>query len=138
MEMAILLTGDIALRTVAGLFYANITGMKGVQILILTIILASLVSAGVAFYKFYIIRDYLVFANVSCDSTSHSCFVGDGDSAPQYYEKVSKKANAIPICNGWLNQCPELSCTQGDSSCTIEYCQSDTGDTCYGPVTTNQ
>lgn len=112
--------------------------MKVGKLIILFVVLASLVSSSVAFYKFYIVRDYLVFANVSCDSTLHSCFVGDGDSAPQYYEKISKKANTIPVCNGWLNQCQELSCTQGDSSCTIEYCQSDTGDTCYGPVSTNQ
>lgn len=112
--------------------------MKGVQILILTIILASLVSASVAFYKFYIVRDYLVFASVSCDSTLYSCFVGDGDSAPRYYEKISKKANMIPVCNGWLDQCPELYCTQGDPNCIVEYCQSDTEDTCYGPVSDNQ
>lgn len=112
--------------------------MKIAKITILLISLASLVSASIAFYKFYIARDYLIFANVSCDSTSHSCFVGDNGATSQYYEKVSKIANTIPVCNGWLNQCPELSCAQGDSSCTVEYCESDTGDTCYGPVPVGQ
>jgi len=111
--------------------------MKGTRILILIIILASLISAGVAFYKFYIVRDYLVFANVPCDPVQHSCFIGNGQDTPQYYEKISKKANTIPVCNGWLDQCPELTCVQGDSSCTVEYCQSDTGDACHGPVPAN-
>jgi hypothetical protein len=112
--------------------------MKGAKLFTLVIILASLVSVGVAFDKFYIARDYFIFANVSCDSTLHSCFVGDGDSAPKHYEKVSRKANTIPTCNGWADQCPELTCAQNDSSCTVEYCQLDTGDTCYGPVPAGQ
>lgn len=112
--------------------------MKGVKLFTLVIILASVVSISVSFYKFYIARDYLIFSNVSCDSTLHSCFVGDSDATSQYYEKVSKIANTIPVCNGWLNQCPELSCTQGGPSCTVEYCSPDTGDTCYGPAPVGQ
>lgn len=119
-------------------FYGKITDMKGAHLVISLVILASLVSAGVAFYKFYITRDYLVFANVTCDSTLNSCFIGDGDSTPRYYETISKKANTIPVCNGWLDQCLELYCTQGDPNCIVEYCQSDTEDTCYGPVSDNQ
>jgi len=112
--------------------------MKGVKLFTLVIILASVVSIGVSFYKFYIARDYLIFANISCDPALHSCFAGDGNGAPQYYEKISRMANTIPECNGWLNQCPELTCAQGDSNCTIEYCSTDTGDTCYGPVPIGQ
>ena len=118
-------------------FYAKITSMKNVHALILAVVLTSLVSASVAFYKFYVVRDYLIFANVSCDSTLYSCFVGDDDSTPKYYEKISRKANTVPICDGWLDQCPELTCVQGDSNCAVEYCQSDTEDTCYGPVSAN-
>lgn len=110
--------------------------MESAKVLIAIIILASLLSAGMAFYKFYIVRDYFVFANVTCDSTLNSCFVGDGDNIPRYYKKISKVANTIQICNGWQDQCPELSCEQGDPNCTVEYCQHDTGDICYGPVST--
>jgi len=112
--------------------------MKGVQLFTIVIILASLISAGVAFNKFYIARNYLVFANVPCDPNLHSCFVGDGDSAPKSYEKISRKANTIPVCNGWLNQCPELICAQNDSSCSIEYCDLSTGDACNGPTPISQ
>lgn len=105
--------------------------MKSAKVLIVTIILASVVSAGFAFYKFYIARDYFVFANVSCDPTLHSCFVGDGQDTPQYYKKISKRANTIPACDGWLDQCPVLTCVQEDQNCTIEYCETGTGDSCF-------
>lgn len=111
--------------------------MKVARILTIIIILGSLASAGTAFYKFYIARDYLIIADVSCDSNLHSCFVGDGDATPLRYEKISKRANTIPSCNGWLDQCPKLTCEQGDSSCMVEYCQPDTGDTCDGPTSSS-
>lgn len=110
--------------------------MKVPQIVIWLTLLVSFISASVAFYKFYIVRDYIVLANVPCDSTLHSCFVGDGDNTPQSYEEISKVANTIPACNGWQDQCPELTCDQGSFGCTITYCQLGTGDSCSGPTQT--
>ena len=111
--------------------------MHGTRILIALIIVASLVSAGMAFFTLYVARDYLVFANVSCDPTQHSCFVGDGENTPRYYEEVTRRANTIPACNGWFDQCQELNCADGDSSCTVQYCEQGGEDACYGPIAPN-
>ena len=108
-----------------------------VRVFILLVVGALVVSASVAFYTFYIVRDYALFANVSCNPSTHSCFVGDGDTTPQFYAKLTKRANTIPACNGWLNQCPELACAAGDETCAIAYCSPGGEDTCY-TVSVNQ
>ncbi len=100
--------------------------------LILLIILGSLVSAGLAVKKFAIDRDYLVEANVSCDPTQHSCFVGDGETTPKFYEMISKKAYLIPACDGWADKCPELSCSSSDGNgCAEAFCEEGGEDICY-------
>jgi hypothetical protein len=104
------------------------------KIVIWAVIISSLISAFVAFNKFYIHRQYLVEANVSCDTQVHSCFIGDDDNTPRYYQKVTRLASTIPECNGWAGQCPELSCTDRDLNCTVEYCIPGGSDTCSGPT----
>ncbi len=108
-----------------------------IRTLILFVIVTSIVSAGIALYTYYIEREYVVFANVSCDPGIHSCFVGDGEYTPLWYAKIAKEANSIPTCDGWLDQCAELTCDAGDESCTIEYC-TEGEEVCYGPVQENQ
>lgn len=106
--------------------------MRASKILILLILVGSLLSAGLAAKKFALDRDYPVEANVPCDPTIHSCFVGDGDTNPAFYESIRKKAYLIPACDGWADQCPVLSCSPSDGEgCTETFCE-EGGDTpCY-------
>jgi hypothetical protein len=107
--------------------------MKGARAIILLVLIGSVVSAGLAYKKFALDRDYFVYANVPCDPAAHSCFVGDGDDTPSFYEKVSKKAYLIPACDGWAGQCPVLSCSPSDGmNCAEEFCSTGGADACSG------
>ena len=94
----------------------------------------SVLSAALAVDRFYLKKDYFVYANVPCDTTLYSCFIGDGDSAPQFYMEVQKKAYAIPPCDARGGTCGTLACAESENDCSVTYCSSDAGDSCYGPV----
>ena len=95
----------------------------------------SLVSAALAVDRFYVNRDYFVYANVPCDTTLYSCFIGDGDSAPEFYMEIQKKAYEIPPCDALRGTCGALECAPGEQDCSVTYCSPDTESGCYGPVT---
>lgn len=105
-------------------------GMNLNRLLISFLILASLVSAALAFDKFYIRRDYIVMANIDCDPSQNSCFVGDGEDTPDYYAELSRPAYSISVCNGWADQCAPLTCDDGNPQCSIEYCTPGGDDQC--------
>ncbi len=88
------------------------------------IIAGAVLSIALAFYKFYIEKDYLIHAHVPCDPFVDPCFIGveDETGAPQFYKEVQKMAYAIPACNGWKDACPPLACKPGEPLCTEIYC----------------
>src|SRR5689334_21394813 len=94
-------------------------------VLIALIFIATALSA----VHYFIQRDYLVVANVTCDPQLYSCFVGDGEDLPEFYMTVSKPASQIPACNAWKDECSELSCN-GETGCEETYCLPDSEDTC--------
>lgn len=106
--------------------------MKNPRFFITFMVIFSLVSTGVAFYTYYVKRSYLVFANVLCDPAAHSCFVGDGEYAPLTYAVVSRPAYTIPACDGWKDECEELSCADQEEACVVTYCEPNSEDLCTG------
>lgn len=80
------------------------------------------------YVNFFVLRNFLVTASVSCDPSTESCFVmrcdteslEDCDTTP--YKYVKKKASNIPICNPYKNDCPESTCAPNESGCVITYC----------------
>jgi|GEM_PF-2548559 len=81
-----------------------------------------LISGGAAFYQFLIAENYIVFANVVCDPTQYSCFVGDGETTPMYYKEVARPASNIPSCV-WSGECAVDSCWEGEPLCEETYCE---------------
>lgn len=106
--------------------------MPTTRFLLEGIILASIASSLVAFYVFFLTRDYWVYANVPCDPSQYSCFIGDGEAAPQFYKIIEKKAYAIPPCDAWAGECYLLACslTDNENVCIETYCSPDSGDSC--------
>ncbi len=107
--------------------------MRPTQLVLFTIFALSAVSAALAFNRYYVDRDYWVYAEVDCDPALHSCFIGDGETTPNFYEHMQRKAYAIPACDGWKDECKVLTCApvESDELCSIAYCSTDAGDQCY-------
>ena len=98
------------------------------------LVAVSVLSAGVALWKFGLMRDYIVYANVPCDPALDSCFVGDGENTPELYKSIEKPAYAVPHCNGWADECPILSCRAFEDGCYETLCDPAEEEGCYGPL----
>ncbi len=104
---------------------------------ILYIILPLCVIAIVAsFYRFMVLRDYMVTYEGVCDPATHSCFlacVDDSCSETYYYSLVQKRSQDVMAqCGPDITDCELASvCVESDRECSIEYCDSSV-DTCVG------
>lgn len=92
------------------------------------ILVATVVAAS--YYRYVVLEDFLVYAQVSCDPDSESCFVyecapedGCDPEEPYYFYKVIyKDAAAIEACDPWSEDgCQELTCEAGEA-CEIVEC----------------
>ena len=111
--------------------------MRIKRFLLVFIVVGSLISTTVAVLRFYIIHDYIVFADVHCDPAIHSCFVGDGQTTPDYYSEVRVPAYLIPHCDGWKGECKELTCKEiAPNLCSQTYCAEGGNRPCHGPQAT--
>ena len=108
-----------------------LSSMHPTRTILVVIAIGLLTAAAGSFYNFYILRNYMIFAAVPCDSALHSCFIGDGVVTPTLYQKVYKKAYLVPACDAWAGKCPELDCTTGNGvGCVTEYCPQDSAEDC--------
>lgn len=90
--------------------------------LIFLIVVGAVVSSGLAWKRFYVDRNYYIYAQVPCDPLVNSCFIGEGTGASQYYKKIQKLAYLVPACNGWNEACPPLKCEPNEPQCKETYC----------------
>ncbi len=99
--------------------------MKGVNVLLVCIIVLLIGVSGFAkYYKYVIQRDYLITAAVSCNPESESCFVYECDGpecTEQAYKYIEKKAYDFAVCNPYTQECQEETCTD-ESGCTETLC----------------
>lgn len=101
--------------------------------LFLFVLLAIVVIGAYKYKEFVIDRNFDIFAHVTCDPQSESCFVADcspeDDSECDLipYKKVLKPAKNIEECAP-SEECPELSCGENEVGCTITYCSLETID----------
>ena len=101
------------------------------------LILLIIISVGITFYKIVILKNYQIVAQVSCNPATEKCFESICDPAEDekcpenvtertsYYKNISKKANTIYVCEMTeekLGCNKELSCTEGEASCSYTYC----------------
>lgn len=81
---------------------------------------------SIAFYKFYILKDYYIKSEADCDPEIEKCFVYECDPAvdtecPEnaderlsYYKLIEKKASALPLCDSSSPDCPPIACQEGE------------------------
>lgn len=109
--------------------------------------LALATSIGATYYRIVVARDYVILAQADCDPTTENCFVYECDPEAEecsgipeediwYYEKVSRKAANIPLCNPDEEDCEALVCPEGEEECEVAFCDEATktdDETCSDP-----
>jgi hypothetical protein len=120
---------------------------KKSKILFIIFFAAIFISVIFTFYRIFILKDYYIRMEMSCDPAEEKCFVrtcdpdsdsecpADVNERTDYYKIIEKKAIAIPDCKSENNECPEINCI-GDSDCLEILCDKDTvieGETCNDP-----
>lgn len=106
-------------------------------------------SIGATYYRYFILRDYMITAQAECDPYTEACFIwscdpdtegectGDPEEDIAYYKNISRNARNIPLCNPADEDCEALVCPSGEADCTLTLCDADTvteGVTCNDPV----
>lgn len=82
--------------------------------------------AGHNFYRYFLVKDYVVHAHTSCDPSNYSCFtLADATGSPtvnnKFYSKVTTDSAHAPKCLDEQN-CENFVCARGAVACTILYC----------------
>ena len=91
------------------------------------------VSLGFSFYKFYIVRDYIVYGHTECDPSINRCFVsecdpesgecsGNPEEDTEYYVLIEKNASQIAVCDPHTEECEALSCKPDEVGCKEYFC----------------
>jgi hypothetical protein len=82
------------------------------------------------FSQYTVQENYILYALITCDPTTHNCFTTDCDPENEEcdtstYKKVEMTANAAPACVK-ENNCEEFACESDDPNCSETYCSEDT------------
>lgn len=97
---------------------------------VMIIVGASIVSAAFSVVSLGVFHNYTLIANIDCDPSSESCFIGDGENTPETYKIVEIYASDVPACNGWEGECKPLSCDPSSAECIELQCEEGVED-CY-------
>ena len=105
------------------------------KILTYSLIILLLLSAGASYYRFMVIHDYVIVAEVDCDPTSESCFVwqcdpavegectGDPEDDTWYYKITERDAQNIPACDSEDDTCERFACDpETEADCSVTFC----------------
>lgn len=96
---------------------------KKSKILIVIVGLAILTSIGVSFYKYVVVKNYQIFAEMPCDPTIDNCFVRTAeDNSTSTYKLLSRQASNIPLCDPAVETCRALTCEPNELNCEITTC----------------
>jgi hypothetical protein len=107
-------------------------------IVTIAILLALVTTVAVSYYKYILLQDFMIYAQVECNPESEECFIfqcsPDDDAECSfneeeqftYYKIIYKPAYDIPSCNTLNEECEELSCDTYESKCEVIYCSDET------------
>jgi hypothetical protein len=118
----------------------------GSRMLFLLFTTALVISVGLAFFKFFILRDYPIQSQVECDPYTEACFTyhcdpaaeecsGDPVADTSYYKLLDRNAKNIPLCNPVEESCIPLVCPEGEEGCVVTFCDTSVDETaeCTNP-----
>ena len=85
--------------------------------------------------KYFLDKDYPVYAEVPCDPVTEVCFVYHCDSETDectgvaeedttYYKKIERSAASFPSCDPNEEACTATSCDGNDVGCIVTFCDS--------------
>jgi hypothetical protein len=123
------------------------------RILTWTFFLVIITVVIITFFKYFVIKDYIIQAEANCDPMTEECFIyecvpgTDADCADDpedpeamlsYYKIVEKKAFLIPDCDPNNENCDALNCQgQDEENCKETFCSDETkekGTECVDPT----
>ena len=122
---------------------------KKSKILFLVFFLVLAGSIFLTYYRYMVVRDYIIEAEVSCDPMVESCFVyvcdpesgeectGDPEQDTSYYKLLHRNAKNIPLCDPEEADCLAAVCQPGEADCQVTLCDSTGAEdvTCSDPET---
>ncbi|MBP9751695.1 MAG: hypothetical protein KBD19_02440 [Candidatus Moranbacteria bacterium] len=123
---------------------------KRSKILLAVFAVAIFLSIGISFYKFMVVRDYIIEAQVDCDPAVEVCFVwecdpeseeegmmctGNPEEDASYYKVIRKNAMNIPVCDPRSEECEPIACMNDEPECEYVLCKegNEDGIACSNP-----
>lgn len=105
-------------------------------------------SMAVTYYRYMVVRDYIVQAETPCDPYTETCFMyvcdpsadeectGDPVEDTSYYKIIQRNAKNIPMCDPAAEECDALVCPAGEADCDIMMCDptQELEGTCSDPI----
>lgn len=95
-------------------------------------------SISASYYRYMVLHDYIVEAQIDCDPQLENCFVwqcdieidGECSEDPEqniwYYKYLYRNAKNIPLCDPADEQCTALTCPDGEAECEYVTCTPET------------
>lgn len=127
------------------------------KILFWTLLVLVVLSVSASYYKFVVLQDYLVEAEVDCDPSLESCFIwvcdpeidgeeyctGNPEEDTWYYKFAYRNAMNVINCDIEDEECLPFACPEeGEDQCEEVFCDADTlleygfeeGAVCTNPI----
>jgi hypothetical protein len=123
------------------------------RILTWTFFLVIITVVIITFFKYFVLKDYIIQAEADCDPMTEKCFIykcvpgededctddpEDPEAMLSYYKIVDKKAYLIPLCDPNDENCDALNCQgQDEENCRETLCSDETkedGIECVDPA----
>lgn len=106
---------------------------KKAKIVFFLFIFGVLVLSLFVYKKYFLDRDYTIFAEIPCDPITESCFVsvcdpeeeectGSVEEDTMYSKKIEKHAGLIPLCDPNTEGCVVDQCDAESTNCGVILC----------------
>lgn len=113
---------------------------KKSKILFLVFFLVLAGSIFLTYYRYMVVKDYVIETQVSCDPMVESCFIyvcdpendeectGDLEQDTSYYKLLHRNAKNMPLCDPAEADCPVAVCRPGEVDCQVTLCDPAAGE----------
>lgn len=106
-------------------------------------------SSAMAYFRFFVVHDYIVEAQVDCDPYTEVCFVhvcdpsageectGDITEDTFYYKRIDRNVKNMSLCDPNDDTCTDMVCPPDEAECSYTDCDVtliENGEVCSDPV----